>query len=156
MKSKILTIGLILMLLINATLIFILVQGPPRPSHKNAGSLMEEISQKLGLSEEQKMQYQTLARQHREAMNGIDKLNMDIAKDYYSTLKIGNESDSDSLLQKLLELERSKQQLTYHHFADLKALCTPEQLPKFNTIIDNILQVLIPEKKKNQPPPRDR
>lgn len=117
---------------------------------------MEEISQKLGLSEEQKMQYHTLARQHREAMNGIDKLNMDIAKDYYSTLKIGNESDSDSLLQKLLELERSKQQLTYHHFADLKALCTPEQLPKFNTIIDNILQVLIPEKKKNQHPPRDR
>ncbi|UXX79196.1 periplasmic heavy metal sensor [Reichenbachiella carrageenanivorans] len=161
MKNKIYQIGLGLMLLVNGILIFLFVQGAPRPprhdrSPKQNG-LMEKISQQLQLTPEQQANYFELAKAHATHMNVIDKSHKKLLKTYFKSLILPSEQqpNHDQLLHQIQSLEAQKITITYQHFHDLKALCNESQKAHFELIINDMFDVLIRNSKNNPPPPRD-
>ncbi|MGD1892569.1 MAG: hypothetical protein ACFB15_18510 [Cyclobacteriaceae bacterium] len=153
-------LGFYALVLINAVLIFLLVKGPspgrpPIPLEKGT-SLMKTIGEKLNLTSGQMDQYENMAKQHRQVMINLQEEQRPLLRSYFELLKSPIEQDSsDNLLTEILILERRKLTTTYSHFEELKTILTVDQADQFESIVDDILRVLLSGEKKLPPPPRD-
>ena len=56
------------------------------------------------------------------------------------------------MLEEIKELHAEKVSITYEHFAEIEALCSPEQLPAFRNMLKELLP-LISGSNPNQGPP---
>ncbi len=147
------------MLLVNATLIFFMIQKPGMPPHiKGQEGIRSIISKQLELNPEQETSYFNLAENHRMEMTEIKEKQRSLIKSYFDFLKNENENPENvaAVLEQLRSIEAEKLTATYHHFEDLKALCNPTQQAKFELIIDEIIGVLVGKENKLPPPPRDK
>jgi len=152
--------GFFLMLAMNGVLIFLLLQKPQNPPkhlpNAHGASLQKKISKKLNLNEAQQAEYQTMAFQHREEMNRIEKEHKTSVKSYFETLKSPEQQNSkETLLNEIWMKEKQKLTLTYTHFEELKSMLNKKQAVHYEAIIDDILKVLLDKEKKMPPPPRD-
>ncbi|MEQ9301576.1 MAG: periplasmic heavy metal sensor [Cyclobacteriaceae bacterium] len=161
-NSKIYKIGFLIMLAVNVTVIGFLVVGRPlppgRPGGRGQNDLKAEISDRLGLSSEQRNAYFKLAAKHSEEMRHIERDQKEQAELYLGYLKKESLSEKamGEILAKLSKLESDKISVTYDHFEELKELCDPSQLAQFDKTIDQVISVLLNKGKNNSPPPRDR
>lgn len=155
--SLIYKIALAIMVIINAILIFILVQGPPhlRGPNDGNGRMIDRISLRLDLDDQQKKELFMMAKVHRDSMNKIDQEQRKLVKHYLSLLKVaqGQIERKDSLMNQIQSFEAAKIDFTYQHFEELKSICTVEQLVLFDDLVDEISGVLLGDK-HNAPPPR--
>ncbi|MEP0365816.1 MAG: Spy/CpxP family protein refolding chaperone [Cyclobacteriaceae bacterium] len=158
-SKKIYQIGFVALILINATLIFLLAQHRPprRPMHSEAAqnTIVEKISSTLALTEDQKTDYQSMASQHGEQMRVLDGNHRVLIKAYFETLNDNAASSADSIRNEILQLESEKLQYTYDHFEELKSILSEQQKGQFDLIIKDILAVLIGRENKLPPPPRN-
>ena len=158
-SKKVYQIGFVALILINATLIFLLVQRRPprRPMHAEAApsSIVTTISNKLGLTEDQKTGYESMARQHGEQMRVLDGDHRDLIKAYFQTLNDHDSTSADSIRNEILQIESEKLQYTYEHFEELKSILSEQQKEQFGLIMKDILAVLIGGENKLPPPPRN-
>ena len=148
-------IGLILMLVINVVLIFMMLRGPKMPPPHEAG-LMERISEKLELNDEQKTKYFELALEHSKQVSELEAKQRKMVKIYFDNLNKANSSGQEAILSQIESLEGEKITVTYQHFEDLKSLCEESQLTHFEEIIKDVLRVLITDQNNSNMPPRDR
>lgn len=157
-SKKIYQVGFVLLLLINATLIFLLVKAssrPPMGPQSRKGSIIEKISTQLNLSEEQLAHYRSMAKQHGDQMRILDNENQQLLKSYFETLE-GNSTDSAEIFKnEILKIESKKLQYTYEHFQELESILNENQKVRFGLIVKDILAVLIGQRDNSRPPPRD-
>lgn len=160
--SRLYIAGLITMLLMNGVLIFLLLQKPMGPPKRSAsgpnklGNVKELIHKQLEFDDNQIRQFEVLAKEHFEGLRAVSRKQKDVARRYFSQLK---ESETDtaltqSLLDELQLIESEKLILTFSHFEDIKALCTPEQLSRFDSIVDEMMVILLNDQRNMPPPPR--
>ncbi len=155
-KSAFLWGAVILLLLLNlGTLFFVLIsrqQTPPPPEHGRAG-FDDMVIRTLQLSPEQVDRFEKLKHQHHEAMMQLDDNTAMPFRQYFGLLQqpAPNSLLKDSLEQAILLLYRNKLRLTYDHFQQLKAICTPEQQSRFDQLIPFLMQVMTPERKNPGP-----
>lgn len=154
MKKDTLFIAVIIaLLLLNfGTLGFLFLQQkqgimphrPPRPD--------KLIIEKLQLNDAQIEQFEQSKRKHRQGMNYFDQEAAQLHATYFSLLKTDtyNEAEKDSLEKILAQNQTQKDSITFLHFEELKSICTKEQLPKFNILIEEIGEIL------TSPPPKHR
>jgi Spy/CpxP family protein refolding chaperone len=163
-REKLLTISVVLLLLLNfGTLGFLLFAPKPHPPQGGPGDRQrpgQVIIEKLRLDEKQEAAFEQLKKDHRAAVEALDKQQEATMKQYFQLL--GNagttQAQRDSLEKALGNIEMSRASLTYNHFNTVKGLCRPEQLPLFDSILPDIVGVILPApgKPRNPPPPRRR
>lgn len=158
-SKKIYQVGFVLLLLINATLIFLLVKKSPRSPmdpQSREGSIIEKISTQLELTEDQLATYQSMAIQHREQMRILGTEHQQLLKSYFETLNNDSPDAAVSIKNELLEVESKKLQHTYSHFQKLKSTLSESQKVRFELIIKDISAILTGARNNRPPPPRDQ
>lgn len=150
-------IGFVIMIILNGVLIFLMLRGPilppPPPSGPaKGGDLQGKISKELGLNFEQQETYAALAKEHRFAMDQLEKDQKEVIKSYFNSL-IEDEGNTAIMLEKIEQYESDKITLTYQHFEQLKALCSEDQKTQFKLIMKDIIAVLVGPEINNRPPP---
>lgn len=157
-RTKLLTITVIGLLLLNlATLGFLVLNGP-KPDRMPPGERKlpkEIIIERLGFDAKQQEQYAVLIRSHREEIDHLDKEIRHKKYLLYSFLqKDTTQSDFKSGKQRIMDNLSSLQQQVeathYKHFQDIKSICKPDQLKAFDRLIVDLPKLFGPK------PPRPR
>ena len=138
-KNKITTWVIALLILGNvATLVFYWV-GHFRNQRNN--SPKEFLVRKLNFSDGQKTAYFNLAKEHNESANKIRgqiKINKDNLFKLLQSNQIIDSIRNNAALQVSLSI-RSLDILTFEHFKKVRAICTEDQKPKFDELIQKMV-----------------
>jgi protein CpxP len=162
-QTTYLVIAIVALLLLNlGTLGFILFSHPPQPPPfppPGAGHPQFDrmIINTLRLDDKQQQQFDILKREHHEAIMKLDGEYNETLKDYLGLLKSEHPDSTTkySLEQKLAQIQVQKASITLDHFTKLRAICTPEQQPRFDSLIPALTRVIAPPQNMPPPPPRN-
>ena len=111
------------------------------------------VIRNLNLSDSQVKSYDVLIAAHQEAMHRLRRHAMSNRQYIFAGLQTNvNDNVTDSLATAIAGTQKEMELITYHHFAQVRALCTADQQPKFDRIIGDVI------KKMNSmpPPPGDK
>ncbi|WP_333876170.1 hypothetical protein [Flavobacterium sp.] len=153
-KTKLLTISVIGLLLLNAgTLGFLLWSGPKeqRPPH-NRPTPREMIIEQLHLDVTQQKAYDKLIQWHRTTIDSLDERIRHTKNELYSGLGEAeiDEKAKDSLLTLLNGYQKQIETTHFQHFEAIKKLCKPEQLEDYNRLTMELSRIFAP--KPHRPP----
>ena len=148
------TIGL---LVLNLSMIAFFFFTKPKPLHsKNRQDLSKTTIDILNLDQQQNTKFLQSAKEHQQQMKRIDSQQIKLLEPYFTNLLDSkNDVNSDTLLQQIQQLERNKIELTYQHFEEVKLMLNEEQKDDFELFITHALQMILSQKKKYHPPPKE-
>jgi len=147
--------SVILLVLCNIGLILTIWLKPHRGSHPGQAA-RDFVITSLKFSDDQVKSYDLLIKDHRHAMDDLQKQGMAFRQQLFSGLKGGNSNNAsaDSLAQLIANNQKQIELVTYHHFEAVRKLCTDTQKTQFDNIIEEVTR------KMNGPghggPPPDR
>ena len=150
--TRFLKIVIVILLLINiGSISFMWLHHPPPPPMHERDALHFMIHE-LKLSDAEQTQFETLKKDHQQAMENFKRTERNLHDKYFGLLSTASDSmsvtqmaDSISNNQKQIEL------LTFYHFKKVRAILTSEQQKKFDEMIGNALG-----KMASPPPPHGR
>lgn len=144
-RSKILNLFTVLLLILNISLLVFIFSGRRGPAHHEGPK--QYIIEKLHFDDKQATEYEKLISWHRKEISNREHRLMDLKKTLYSTLA-GNPSNisSDSLIQAISVTQVEIEKIHLKHFADIKALCKPEQEKAFEELTTEIAKLFAPKK----------
>ncbi len=152
-KTRLLWAAIIGLLLLNlATIGFVLRPSSGKHPRNGEGGLWRYVNSTLALSPQQQEVYTQMRNRHRAQMNRLTADYQERLRPYLSLLQ----SPAPDTLQKaaleaeMTGIERQKLRITFAHFEELKAICTPEQQQRFPQMIPRLAEVLC-----GPPPPRE-
>jgi len=145
-KTQILIFIIIILLMVNIAMV--LSFGMKTPSKTEADKprrpnpIAFTLKEKVGFSEQQMQKIEELKKAHREKMH---KLFEDVRKskiDFYE--HVNQDTIADSTIQHLSSDIGRKQQAielqAFKNFRELRALCTPEQLPRYDSLMPQVIR----------------
>ncbi len=142
-KALVILIGILLVSNVLLVLYFTVWSnrsGKP-PMNRGGFSMVEQMTKELGFSKSQADTFKILLDQNRDSMKYWSEQVRSIKKSMYSNLN--NTSIGDSALAvkaDSLAATQAKMELSmYRHFAKVRAICTPDQLPKFDTVVSRMI-----------------
>lgn len=146
-KERLLTFAVIALFLLNlGTLGVLLFRRPPHPPGGGGPRLDRHIIEQLQLDAAQQEQFGRLKTAHHRQMLDDDRAYRETLDQYFDLLK--NDpvpaARRDSLLDALTSIQNHKATVTFRHFADLKALCTLAQKQRFDALLPDLKQVILP------------
>lgn len=144
-RSKVFLVIIGILLIANiAMLSFFLMKkdngrNEKRPDRK--AMIADFLKKEIGFNETQLQQYDTLSDRHRDNVRKMydnhrsskDNQFKQLAASNFSDSIINNVADQSAASQKIMELQM------FNHLKNIRALCTPEQLPKFDSLFVKIL-----------------
>ena len=142
-KTKLLTFGIIVLILLNlGTLGFLLLSGPKEhhPPHgqgpEGRSKPREIIIEKLHFDTNQIKEYDQLIQWHRSHITEIEDKIRDSKNELYLQLNENpiNEKAKDSLINTLASYQKQIESVHFKHFQDIKKLCKKEQLEDFTAL----------------------
>lgn len=105
-----------------------------------------EIIERLGLDEEQIVQYDSLIRQHRRDIRNREKEQRMLRTALYAALQSEVKANpSDSLLHALVQVQQEIELIHFNHFRDLRAVCKPEQEPAYQDLLQDLSEIFSPK-----------
>ena len=142
-KSKFLIIAVIVLLVSNLFLAgFILTHKKGGPHRKNPKEL---IVKKLDLDDNQVKNYEELIDAHKPAFIEKKKTLQNKKNDLYLLLQSNNDqTKSLELSAEIGELQREIEIFQFNHFKDIRQLCNPNQLAKFDELMIEIGNLFSP------------
>ncbi|MCW3126772.1 MAG: hypothetical protein JWO03_2430 [Bacteroidetes bacterium] len=125
--------------------------GGPRDGRGPAGLVIKELK----FDDAQQKQFEKLRDEHHGAMMKIGERERHLHDEFFKTLSDPNESSAtvDSLITEILNGQKEREQITYHHLALVRQMCNPGQQKTF----DNMIAKAMGENRREEgpPPPRD-
>jgi protein CpxP len=111
---------------------------PPRPDR---GGPSAAIIRELKFDDAQRSQFEKLRDVHHNMMVTIQEKDRHTHDALFALLKDGDDASptADSLINEIAQNRKQIETLTYHHIADVRKLCTPDQQKKFDEIIINMM-----------------
>lgn len=114
--------------------------GPPGPR----GGAAAFLNEALRLSDAQEASYRTLRERHHATVLDIrEEMRVD-KRSLYALMKstdtLNSRSDAQQWLDSLAAKQRRIEAITYDHFLEVRALCTPQQQQKFDAVIGEALE----------------
>ncbi|MFY7990482.1 MAG: hypothetical protein ACOVO3_07105 [Fluviicola sp.] len=119
----------------NAITIYFLLSHGHRPEPK------WEIIDRLGFDEQQVNQYEQEIQKHRTQIKELESKQRELKHRLFR--KIDQEPDSSSLAA-LTQAYRDIQMVHYRHFAAIRSLCKPDQLPAFEQLEIDLPKLFAP------------
>lgn len=148
-KEKFLWILVIVLIALNAATLFFIVRGP-RPDHENRFD--RTVVDELELNDKQIKQFNAMKREHHQEIMRLDAEMRSVYERYFYLLtNTMNSSEKDSLETILSNKQKEKIQITYHHFEELKSICTEKQKEKFKKLVPLLMQVISTQKNPGRP-----
>ena len=115
--------------------------------YKPRGEFMvEKLKNEVGFTDSQIAQYREIRSKHKEGMKPMfdDIFN---AKDSLYKLLGQPQPPSDAVVKHYLEEIGNKQEIIdqkiFNHFLSLKQLCTPDQIPRYDSTIQKVIKGMI-------------
>jgi periplasmic protein CpxP/Spy len=106
--------------------------------------MADKLKNEVGFNDSQVAKYKELSGKHKENMKPLFE-DIRLAKD--SLYKLLKTEPSDSLINHYLAAIGDKQeaidQKIFNHFQNLKHICTPDQQPKYDSIIQDVIKGMI-------------
>jgi periplasmic protein CpxP/Spy len=157
-KTKFLTLGLMLLLALNAVTLFLLFRmrsdgvNYPRPPEGPANYIVKQLQ----LDEKQQQQFAGLRRQHQEMMRRIHDEQKRLHDGYFDLLKTDDPDESrvDSIATLMSQNEKNIELATFDHFKRLRTICRNDQKKLFDDTIDEIARMLTKPGPPGGGPPR--
>ncbi len=156
-RSKILVAIIVILMIANIVLVSLFLlknDGGRRNKHQDRKAMIAGfLKNEIGFNAEQLQQYDTLSDNHRKNIKDMIG-NLKSSKDnQFKQLAAGNFSDSvinkvaeqSAISQKMMELQM------FAHLKNVRMLCKPEQLQKFDSLFVKILSRRGGEGRKNNP-----
>jgi periplasmic protein CpxP/Spy len=142
MKNNGLKYVVVAALLINAaTLIFFWYNRPPngdKPHLRPERVLIEALK----LDKNQQVMFQTLREKHHRTHDSLLQIMAAQRQVLYRQKQVAN----DSTLHKIGILQAEIERITYNHFTDIRKICTPEQQPLLDNLLEKTVQnILMPK-----------
>ena len=158
-KTKLLTITVIGLLLLNfAVLAFLFVSGPrghKQPTDRPEGrpNPREIIIERLHFDDNQQKEYAELIKWHRGEIKKLDSNIRQTKNELYYQLNQTevNLKTKDSLITLLNSYQKQVEETHFKHFEEVKKLCNKDQLEDFNELTEELSKLFSPNK-----PPRPR
>lgn len=100
------------------------------------------MAKKVGFNEAQLNEYRTLLENHKAKRIELQKTIDSKRKELYDLLKVkGNHAAQvDSLTNEIGILSSQTEKASYQHFANIRAICTPEQLIKLDNMLNEAMR----------------
>lgn len=152
-KTKLLTIAVIGLLLLNMGILgflFFAPHPPKGPEGMQQRHPEKMVIHRLQLDDTQQQAYRKLIEAHRAAMEQLRSDSRAIRKQYYGLLAESSIDNTkvDSLRQLIARNQMRIDSVNFEHFEAIKDLCNPEQKIAFNGLVDDLMRAFMP------PPPR--
>lgn len=150
-KTKLLSISVVALLVMNLALMAFLMFGRPSPKHPRGGPPPQKersgpkgmIIAKLSLDDGQQASYQLLIDAHKKSIKEQQTKIMEDKNHLFSLLKSDDLSQKDNIIAKISLTQAAIENTHFQHFLDLKGLCRPDQIDDFNALTEE-LAVLFP------------
>lgn len=148
-KSKLLRNFVIAILIINMVIIsYLLINSngfprnlPPKPR--------EIVIEKLDFDTNQIKEYDRTITKHQNKIRNLDD-SIRIAKnELYTKLKSSSSkiTTNDSLINQINNYQKEIEITHYNHFIEIKKICKPEQLEKFNALTEELSKIFSGKRK---------
>ena len=147
-NSKFFKIVILILLLINmATLTFIWSTSQRQQNFQSRPpDVGEFLTKKLELNEAQQKQFEELKHAHHEKVEVLRENNKKLHNDFFDLLKQPS-VDSTTLriaADAIMDNQRAIEMVTFYHFKEVRAICTPAQQKKFDEVISEALRMMSP------------
>lgn len=117
-------------------------EGPPGPSGPRGAAAF--LNEALHLTDAQEASYKTLREVHHETVLKIRDEMKSAKQSLYALMKSADTASKQAEAQHWLDSLAAKQRrieaITYQHFREVRALCTPQQQQKFDEVIGEALE----------------
>ena len=144
-ESRFLKLIIIALLLINGgTLAFLFLRqaNAPRP-RREGGNTAEYLNRTLRLTDAQEQQYRKMRDRHHASHDSLQE-NMRMQEAHlYRLLSNPNavaERNAGAMMDSIAGQQREIERITFEHFREFRAICTPEQQRKFDEVISEALE----------------
>lgn len=161
-RNLLIIIGVLLLTNIAVLVYFLGPKKENKSAHdnpkNNKGFVAEMLQKEVGFTEEQTAEYKQLKEKQRKIVRPMYD-DMRNAKDSLFRL-LSYPGTSDSVLNTMAETIAQRQKAldlqTFNYFKRLRTLCTPEQLPKYDSMILPLLRKIGKLPKHNEPEKTDK
>ncbi len=148
--TRLYQVVIILLVAMNlATMAFMWFNRPGRERPGDKAQAAAFLTRELNLNPAQQDQYQKLRQEHRAKLNVLNERDRVLHKRFFDLLSLETaDSISVEALASALAANRKEMELvTYEHFDMIKKLLNPDQQMKFDSIFQDVIQMVLP------PPP---
>ncbi|HNP31736.1 MAG TPA: hypothetical protein PKN96_00430 [Flavobacterium sp.] len=148
-KTKLLTIAVIGLLVINFGTLGFLLLGPKghRPPHEGGPQPKEIITRKLHFDANQQKEYAKLIQWHHGQIEKLDGNIREAKNKLYSQL--GNTETNikakDSLIAVINSNQKQIEETHFKHFEDIKKICHKDQMDDFNALTEELSRIFAPK-----------
>lgn len=141
MSSQMYKVGFFILIAMNVLLVLVFTLKPA-PSHQRRDK-KDELGNELRLSEEQKLAFDEMVINHREAIHHLENQERELLSSFFEQLSPENQNENkEALLQEILQVEKDKIMITFNHFEELRGICSEEQLTKFDKVIQQAFPMM--------------
>jgi protein CpxP len=147
-KNRVLIVLVIVMTVLNVVTLSFILFFPMRPSLRldkiNRDPGRDFVERELGFSEEQKKHHEDLRKEFFKKSEGIMQARTEATRALFDLIKKDSVSEQElhARAEVLGQLEIDHSIATLEHFRDIRALCTPEQREKFDSVVTDLLLFL--------------
>ena len=130
------------------------------PGHEPQSGVADFLTKELGFDSLQNQSLRLLRDAHQLQIRELRKGNREVKEAFFELLKQPNISDSmvEAAAKKSFQFDEQSEILTFHHFQQIRNLCTDTQKTKFDKIIQEVLRMMAPPPRgggrPNGPPPQ--
>lgn len=151
-KTKLLTIAVIGLLVINFGTLGFLLLGPKghRPPRDGRPEPKEIIVHKLHFDASQQKEYAKLIQWHRGQIEKLDGNIREAKNELYSQLSQTetNVKAKDSLIAVINSNQKQIEETHFKHFEDIKKLCHKDQMDDFNELTEELSRIFAPKPRR--------
>ena len=127
-------------------LIFFLVanNSPAKISHPHDG-MAGMLQKDVGFSKQQLDAYQSLRKDQMDSVHAMFDELKNAKLDFYNMVYSPGLSDSSLQLaaEKIADRQKALEIKMFYHFKTVRALCTPDQLPKFDSTLKKVVTRMV-------------
>jgi hypothetical protein len=140
-KFLVLLVAILLIANLALMLYFFVFRQNDGDGRKQPRPVSDFIQKELGFNAEQKAKFQQLRDQHKEAIMPVMDEMKKLKDSLYNLLqKPGtNDSTAITLANKIGEKQQEWELMIFHHFQKVRAICDSSQLPKFDTLVHQMI-----------------
>ncbi len=142
---------LVIFLLVSNVLLGILAFQLAQNKGRMPGGPKQIIIKKLDFDKDQIATYETLVEEHRSQVREKNNAILSKKQALYGQLSLAQDSLKHTLMIDIAKLQAQVEEIHYQHFLDIKRLCKPSQMEKFNDFTQEITN-LFPSHKPGMPP----
>ncbi|MEO8404673.1 MAG: hypothetical protein ABI480_08765 [Chitinophagaceae bacterium] len=158
-NNKVLVFVIAVLLLSNIAMLYFYLTdcGDKKKKPDNGGMrayMIKTLKDSVGFNDQQIATYQQISDKHKAAMKPLFEEITNAKDSLYKLLLVDKPSDSliNHYLLMIGERQRNIDQRIFNHFSSLKEICTDDQRPKYDSLIQHVIKGMIgfPKKKDNK------